>query len=158
MRRRLGLHLAHKGFTVRLFDVHPPLCLTTAAAAAAAAATATVTAAAAAAGSTGSGDHHSSDHETDATTAGRNNGSGGSMGHAAVAGAMAVAAAVAVVAKPLHTPARGVLCFEQGDIRDPAAVLHALRGADAVFHIASYGMSGREARRADLIHQVRSEV
>lgn len=44
--------------------------------------------------------------------------------------------------------------FIQGDVRDFAQVVNALRGADCVFHIASYGMSGREQLNRKLIEEV----
>uniref|UniRef100_A0A3B1JR29 Short chain dehydrogenase/reductase family 42E, member 1 n=1 Tax=Astyanax mexicanus TaxID=7994 RepID=A0A3B1JR29_ASTMX len=44
--------------------------------------------------------------------------------------------------------------FVQGDVRDYAQVEKALRGAACVFHIASYGMSGREQLNKKLIEEV----
>lgn len=44
--------------------------------------------------------------------------------------------------------------FIQGDIRDFTQVANALRGADCVFHVASYGMSGREQLNRKLIEEV----
>ncbi|XP_072551275.1 short-chain dehydrogenase/reductase family 42E member 1 [Salminus brasiliensis] len=44
--------------------------------------------------------------------------------------------------------------FIQGDVRDYAQVEKALRGAACVFHIASYGMSGREQLNKKLIEEV----
>ncbi|KAB5574695.1 hypothetical protein PHYPO_G00211970 [Pangasianodon hypophthalmus] len=44
--------------------------------------------------------------------------------------------------------------FIQGDVRDFTQVVNALRGADCVFHIASYGMSGREQLNRKLIEEV----
>lgn len=46
------------------------------------------------------------------------------------------------------------IVFVQGDIRDYAQVEEAVRGVDCVFHIASYGMSGREQLNRDLIEAV----
>ncbi|KAM7257865.1 hypothetical protein ACFE04_008827 [Oxalis oulophora] len=42
-----------------------------------------------------------------------------------------------------HLKSNGVRCF-QGDIVIKKDVEHVLRGADCVFHLASYGMSGKE--------------
>ncbi|XP_047187466.1 short-chain dehydrogenase/reductase family 42E member 1 isoform X1 [Scophthalmus maximus] len=44
--------------------------------------------------------------------------------------------------------------FVQGDIRDYAQVERAVTGVDCVFHIASYGMSGREQLNRHLIEAV----
>lgn len=44
--------------------------------------------------------------------------------------------------------------FIRGDVRDHAQVEDALRGADCVFHAASYGMSGREQLDRSLTEQV----
>ncbi|KAM9481384.1 short-chain dehydrogenase/reductase family 42E member 1 [Clarias gariepinus] len=44
--------------------------------------------------------------------------------------------------------------FIQGDIREFKQVVNALRGADCIFHIASYGMSGREQLNRKLIEEV----
>lgn len=44
--------------------------------------------------------------------------------------------------------------FVQGDVRDFTQVVNALRGADCVFHVASYGMSGREQLNRKLIEEV----
>lgn len=44
--------------------------------------------------------------------------------------------------------------FVQGDVRDYAQVEKVLRGASCVFHIASYGMSGREQLNKKLIEEV----
>ncbi|CAK6958816.1 short-chain dehydrogenase/reductase family 42E member 1 [Scomber scombrus] len=44
--------------------------------------------------------------------------------------------------------------FVQGDIRDHAQVEKAVTDVDCVFHIASYGMSGREQLNRDLIEAV----
>ncbi|XP_060924359.1 short-chain dehydrogenase/reductase family 42E member 1 [Limanda limanda] len=44
--------------------------------------------------------------------------------------------------------------FVQGDIRDYAQVERAVAGVDCVFHIASYGMSGREQLNRQLIEAV----
>lgn len=51
---------------------------------------------------------------------------------------------------------RNLLCFQiSGDITDKQDVQKALRGADCVFHLASYGMSGKEMlqyRRVDEVN------
>ncbi|XP_071106669.1 short-chain dehydrogenase/reductase family 42E member 1-like [Haliotis cracherodii] len=44
--------------------------------------------------------------------------------------------------------------FIKGDIRDAAAVHAAVEGADVVYHMASYGMSGREQLNRKLIQEV----
>ncbi|XP_053172809.1 short-chain dehydrogenase/reductase family 42E member 1 [Scomber japonicus] len=44
--------------------------------------------------------------------------------------------------------------FVQGDIRDHAQVEKAVTDVDCVFHLASYGMSGREQLNRDLIEAV----
>ncbi|KAI5097969.1 short-chain dehydrogenase/reductase family 42E member 1 isoform 1, partial [Silurus meridionalis] len=44
--------------------------------------------------------------------------------------------------------------FVQGDVRDFTQVANASRGADCVFHVASYGMSGREQLNRKLIEEV----
>lgn len=46
------------------------------------------------------------------------------------------------------------MVFVQGDIRDYAQVEKAVTGVDCVFHIASYGMSGREQLNRRLIEAV----
>lgn len=46
------------------------------------------------------------------------------------------------------------ILFVQGDVRDYAQVEKAFRGVDCVFHIASYGMSGREQLNYPLIEAV----
>lgn len=46
------------------------------------------------------------------------------------------------------------IVFVQGDIRDYAQVEKAVTGVDCVFHIASYGMSGREQLNRQLIEAV----
>ncbi|XP_008302350.1 short-chain dehydrogenase/reductase family 42E member 1 [Stegastes partitus] len=46
------------------------------------------------------------------------------------------------------------IVFVQGDIRDYAQVEKAVAGVDCVFHIASYGMSGREQLNRHLIEAV----
>ncbi|NXS09995.1 D42E1 reductase, partial [Neodrepanis coruscans] len=45
--------------------------------------------------------------------------------------------------KPMWEIPRSVVCV-QADLRNYKAILAACRGADCVFHVASYGMSGRE--------------
>ncbi|XP_062860951.1 short-chain dehydrogenase/reductase family 42E member 1 [Trichomycterus rosablanca] len=44
--------------------------------------------------------------------------------------------------------------FIWGDVRDYTQVADALRGADCVFHVASYGMSGREQLNRKLTEEV----
>nr|XP_020448069.1 short-chain dehydrogenase/reductase family 42E member 1 isoform X2 [Monopterus albus]XP_020448070.1 short-chain dehydrogenase/reductase family 42E member 1 isoform X2 [Monopterus albus] len=46
------------------------------------------------------------------------------------------------------------MVFVQGDIRDYTQVEKAITGVDCVFHIASYGMSGREQLNRHLIEEV----
>ncbi|XP_041796594.1 short-chain dehydrogenase/reductase family 42E member 1 [Chelmon rostratus] len=46
------------------------------------------------------------------------------------------------------------IVFVQGDIREYAHVESAITGVDCVFHIASYGMSGREQLNHHLIEEV----
>ncbi|XP_076593177.1 short-chain dehydrogenase/reductase family 42E member 1 [Chaetodon auriga] len=46
------------------------------------------------------------------------------------------------------------IVFVQGDIREYAHVERAVSGVDCVFHIASYGMSGREQLNRHLIEEV----
>nr|XP_061820549.1 short-chain dehydrogenase/reductase family 42E member 1-like [Nerophis lumbriciformis]XP_061820550.1 short-chain dehydrogenase/reductase family 42E member 1-like [Nerophis lumbriciformis] len=46
------------------------------------------------------------------------------------------------------------MVFLEGDIRNYAQVGRAVAGVDCVFHIASYGMSGREQLNRDLIEAV----
>ncbi|XP_018522438.1 short-chain dehydrogenase/reductase family 42E member 1 [Lates calcarifer] len=46
------------------------------------------------------------------------------------------------------------IVFVQGDIRDYVQVERAITGVDCVFHIASYGMSGREQLNHELIEAV----
>lgn len=46
------------------------------------------------------------------------------------------------------------IVFVQGDVRDYGQVEKAFRGVDCVFHIASYGMSGREQLNHQLIEAV----
>ncbi|NXC17280.1 D42E1 reductase, partial [Corythaeola cristata] len=45
--------------------------------------------------------------------------------------------------KPIWEIPNGVVCI-QADVRDYNAIFAACEGADCVFHVASYGMSGRE--------------
>uniref|UniRef100_A0A8B9S2K5 3-beta hydroxysteroid dehydrogenase/isomerase domain-containing protein n=1 Tax=Apteryx owenii TaxID=8824 RepID=A0A8B9S2K5_APTOW len=45
--------------------------------------------------------------------------------------------------KPIWEIPNGVVCI-QADVRDYDAIFAACEGADCVFHVASYGMSGRE--------------
>ncbi|KAK5873625.1 hypothetical protein PBY51_018650 [Eleginops maclovinus] len=46
------------------------------------------------------------------------------------------------------------IVFVQGDIREYAQVEKAIAGVDCVFHLASYGMSGREQLNRHLIEAV----
>ena len=46
------------------------------------------------------------------------------------------------------------IVFLKGDIREYAQVEKAVTGMDCVFHIASYGMSGREQLNRKLIEEV----
>uniref|UniRef100_A0A8C5U8A1 Short chain dehydrogenase/reductase family 42E, member 2 n=1 Tax=Malurus cyaneus samueli TaxID=2593467 RepID=A0A8C5U8A1_9PASS len=55
--------------------------------------------------------------------------------------------------KPLWVIPNGVVWI-QTDIRDYSAVVAVCEGADCVFHVASYGMSGTEQLRKDLIESV----
>ncbi|XP_034381431.1 short-chain dehydrogenase/reductase family 42E member 1 [Cyclopterus lumpus] len=55
---------------------------------------------------------------------------------------------------PPKQEAPEVFTFVQGDIREYAQVEEAIAGADCVFHIASYGMSGREQLDRHLIEAV----
>ncbi|XP_071377241.1 short-chain dehydrogenase/reductase family 42E member 1 [Centroberyx affinis] len=57
------------------------------------------------------------------------------------------------VAPPSQEVPEGVV-FLQGDIREYAQVEKAVAGVDCVFHIASYGMSGREQLNRRLIEAV----
>ncbi|XP_059636403.1 uncharacterized protein LOC132278593 [Cornus florida] len=52
---------------------------------------------------------------------------------------------------PLHT--HGVNCI-QGDVNNKKNVERALRGADCVFHLASYGMSGKEMLQYGRVDEV----
>lgn len=57
----------------------------------------------------------------------------------------------------VHPPGQALpegMVFHQGDIRDYSQVEEVVRGVDCVFHIASYGMSGREQLNRQLIEQV----
>ncbi|NXU53486.1 D42E1 reductase, partial [Turnix velox] len=45
--------------------------------------------------------------------------------------------------KPIWEIPNGIVCI-QADVRDYDAIVAACEGADCVFHVASYGMSGRE--------------
>ncbi|XP_076447537.1 short-chain dehydrogenase/reductase family 42E member 1-like [Babylonia areolata] len=51
-------------------------------------------------------------------------------------------------------PLKSGMHFVQGDIRNYEDVRNAVQGADVVFHMASYGMSGREQLNKALIEQV----
>ncbi|KAK2853533.1 hypothetical protein Q5P01_006194 [Channa striata] len=55
---------------------------------------------------------------------------------------------------PLSQETPEDIVFMQGDIRDYAQVEKAMEGVDCVFHIASYGMSGREQLNHHLIEAV----
>ncbi|XP_053256095.1 short-chain dehydrogenase/reductase family 42E member 1 isoform X1 [Podarcis raffonei] len=57
------------------------------------------------------------------------------------------------VTEPIQPMPQGVK-FVQGDVRVVSEVERALRGATCVFHIASYGMSGREQLNRKLIEDV----
>ncbi|XP_056334340.1 short-chain dehydrogenase/reductase family 42E member 1 [Danio aesculapii] len=57
------------------------------------------------------------------------------------------------VSPPIQDLPEGLI-FMQADIRDYAQVEKAVRGAHCVFHIASYGMSGREQLNRKLIEEV----
>ncbi|XP_029904333.1 short-chain dehydrogenase/reductase family 42E member 1 [Myripristis murdjan] len=57
------------------------------------------------------------------------------------------------VAPPSQGAPEGIV-FLQGDIREYAQVEKAVSGVDCVFHIASYGMSGREQLNRRLIEAV----
>ncbi|XP_029986945.1 short-chain dehydrogenase/reductase family 42E member 1 isoform X1 [Sphaeramia orbicularis] len=56
-------------------------------------------------------------------------------------------------APPTHEVPESIV-FVQGDVRDYAQVEKAVTGVDCVFHIASYGMSGREQLNQQLIEAV----
>ncbi|XP_041849100.1 short-chain dehydrogenase/reductase family 42E member 1 [Melanotaenia boesemani] len=54
-------------------------------------------------------------------------------------------------------PSQGVpedVVFVQGDVREYGQIRKAIAGVDCVFHIASFGMSGREQLNRDLIEAV----
>lgn len=55
--------------------------------------------------------------------------------------------------KPIWEIPNGVVCI-QADVRDYDAVFAACEGADCVFHVASYGMSGREQLHREEIETV----
>lgn len=57
------------------------------------------------------------------------------------------------VSAPIQDLPEGLI-FMQADIRDYAQVEKAVRGSHCVFHIASYGMSGREQLNRKLIEEV----
>ncbi|KAL8586863.1 hypothetical protein ACOMHN_052739 [Nucella lapillus] len=57
------------------------------------------------------------------------------------------------IKEPVWTMRSGME-FVQGDIRNYEDVEKAVKGADVVFHMASYGMSGREQLNKKLIEQV----
>lgn len=64
---------------------------------------------------------------------------------------------VKVVLFDVHSPAEDLpegMEFQQGDIRSYDQVVKAVSGKDCVFHIASYGMSGREQLNRQLIEEV----
>ncbi|NXW00730.1 D42E1 reductase, partial [Fregetta grallaria] len=66
-------------------------------------------------------------------------------------------AGASVVLYDIHKPAweipNGVVCI-QADVRDYDAIFAACEGADCVFHVASYGMSGREQLHREEIETV----
>ncbi|XP_068764503.1 putative short-chain dehydrogenase/reductase family 42E member 2 isoform X2 [Struthio camelus] len=55
--------------------------------------------------------------------------------------------------KPIWEIPNGVVCI-QADVRDYDAIFAACEGADCVFHVASYGMSGREQLHREEIETV----
>uniref|UniRef100_A0A663EMQ0 Short chain dehydrogenase/reductase family 42E, member 2 n=1 Tax=Aquila chrysaetos chrysaetos TaxID=223781 RepID=A0A663EMQ0_AQUCH len=55
--------------------------------------------------------------------------------------------------KPIWEIPNGVVCI-QADVRDYDAIFAAFEGADCVFHVASYGMSGREQLHREEIETV----
>uniref|UniRef100_A0A8B9DQB1 Short chain dehydrogenase/reductase family 42E, member 2 n=1 Tax=Anser cygnoides TaxID=8845 RepID=A0A8B9DQB1_ANSCY len=55
--------------------------------------------------------------------------------------------------KPIWEIPNGVVCI-QADVRDYDAIFAACEGADCVFHVASYGMSGREQLHREEIESV----
>ncbi|XP_050569819.1 putative short-chain dehydrogenase/reductase family 42E member 2 isoform X2 [Cygnus atratus] len=55
--------------------------------------------------------------------------------------------------KPIWEIPNGVACI-QADVRDYDAIFAACEGADCVFHVASYGMSGREQLHREEIESV----
>uniref|UniRef100_A0A8C2TX08 Short chain dehydrogenase/reductase family 42E, member 2 n=1 Tax=Coturnix japonica TaxID=93934 RepID=A0A8C2TX08_COTJA len=55
--------------------------------------------------------------------------------------------------KPIWEIPNGVVCI-QADVRDYNAIFAACEGADCVFHVASYGMSGREQLHREEIETV----
>ncbi|MBN3272998.1 D42E1 reductase, partial [Polyodon spathula] len=62
-----------------------------------------------------------------------------------------------VILFDVHPPVQSILkgiTFIQGDIRNYPEVEKALRDTDCVFHLASYGMSGREQLNQKLIEEV----
>ncbi|XP_051488325.1 putative short-chain dehydrogenase/reductase family 42E member 2 isoform X3 [Apus apus] len=55
--------------------------------------------------------------------------------------------------KPIWEVPSGVVCI-QADVRDYDAIFAACEGADCVFHVASYGMSGREQLHREEIETI----
>ncbi|XP_014806857.1 PREDICTED: putative short-chain dehydrogenase/reductase family 42E member 2 [Calidris pugnax] len=55
--------------------------------------------------------------------------------------------------KPIWEVPNGVVCI-QADVRDYDAIFAACEGADCVFHVASYGMSGREQLHREEIETI----
>ncbi|NWX74109.1 D42E1 reductase, partial [Alca torda] len=55
--------------------------------------------------------------------------------------------------KPIWEIPNGIMCI-QADVRDYDAIFAACEGADCVFHVASYGMSGREQLHREEIETV----
>ncbi|XP_061078295.1 short-chain dehydrogenase/reductase family 42E member 1 [Conger conger] len=56
--------------------------------------------------------------------------------------------------RPPNQPMPEGMVFKQGDVREFAQVEEATRGVGCVFHVASYGMSGREQLNRGLIEEV----
>ncbi|NXV94143.1 D42E1 reductase, partial [Calonectris borealis] len=82
-------------------------------------------------------------------------GGGGYFGYKL--GCALASAGASVVLYDIHKPIweipNGVVCV-QADIRDYDAIFAACEGADCVFHVASYGMSGREQLQREKIETI----
>ncbi|NXT44350.1 D42E1 reductase, partial [Pelecanoides urinatrix] len=82
-------------------------------------------------------------------------GGGGYFGYKL--GCALASAGASVVLYDIHQPIweipNGVVCI-QADIRDYDAIFAACEGADCMFHVASYGMSGREQFHREKIETV----